>query len=100
MSKRKYDYVGNNSFEHAYGDCKYVADSIIDERSFQESDTGLLLYNMDRILEALKKQIAVKVKIYNEEVLKCPCCHEELGYFKINDEGYCMECGQKIKFVE
>lgn len=100
MSKGKYNYTGNNSFEHAYGDCKCVADSIVDEDSFQESDTGLLLYNMDRILEALKKQVSIKLKIYDEEVLKCPSCNEELGYFKTNGEGYCINCGQKIKFVE
>ena len=100
MSKRKYKYTDNSSFESAYNDCKLVDESIVDDQSFQDSDTGLVLYYMDRILDALKKQIAVKVKIYDEEVLKCPCCHEELGYFKINDEGYCMECGQKIKFVE
>lgn len=100
MGNKKYKYTGNNSFEYAYGDCKCVADSIVDERSFQESDTGLLLYNMDRILEALKKQVAIKLKIYDEEILKCPCCKEELGYYKTVGEGYCINCGQKIKFVE
>lgn len=100
MGKKKYKYTGNNSFEHAYGDCKCVVDSIVDEDSFQESDTGLLLYNMDRILEALKKQVSIKLKIYDEEILKCPSCNEELGYFKTNGEGYCINCGQKINFVE
>ena len=89
MGKKKYKYTGNNSFEHAYGDCKCVADDIVDYETFQDADTGLLLYNMDRILEALKKQVAIKVKIYDEEVLKCPCCKEKLGYYKTSEEGYC-----------
>lgn len=62
MGKKKYKYTGNNSFEHAYGDCKCVADDIVDYETFQDADTGLLLYNMDRILEALKKQVAIKEK--------------------------------------
>lgn len=100
MSKRKYKYTGNSSFESAYNDCKLVDESIVDDQSFQDSDTGLVLYYMDRILEALKKQVAIKLKIYDEEILKCPCCKEELGYFKTNGEAYCINCGQKIKFIK
>ena len=100
MGKRKYKYTGNSSFESAYNDCKLVDESIIDDQSLQDSGTELVLYYMDRILEALKKQISITVKIYDEEVLKCPSCNEELGYFKTNGEGYCISCGQKIKFIE
>ena len=53
--KKQYSYTGNSSFENAYHDCKIVADSIVDEESFQNADTGLVLYYMDRILEALEK---------------------------------------------
>jgi hypothetical protein len=54
MSK-EYKYCGNASFEDAYSDCKLVADSIVDDKSFQECDTGLVLYYMDRNLDALKE---------------------------------------------
>lgn len=95
-----YKYTGNASFKDALHDCKLVDDSIVDDRSFQKADTGLVLYYMDRILEALSRQVPVKVKIYNDEILKCPCCREELGYFKTSGYGHCINCGQKIKFVE
>lgn len=49
-----YSYCGNASFKQAYEDCKSVADTIIDHESFQKCDTGLILYYMDRILDALK----------------------------------------------
>lgn len=62
MGKRKYKYTGNSSFESAYNDCKLVDESIIDDQSLQDSGTELVLYYMDRILEALKKQIAITVK--------------------------------------
>ena len=55
---------------------------------------------MDRILEALRKQVSAKVKIYDDEILRCPCCNEELGYYKTSGIGYCIDCGQKIEFVE
>lgn len=99
MSK-KYNYKGNSSFENAYYDCRLVDKSIVSEQSFQEADTGLVLYYMDRIIEALKKQVPMKANIYDSEVVKCPYCHEELGYFKADGYGYCINCGQKIKFVE
>ncbi len=96
----KYDYKGNSSFESAYHDCELVDKKITDDKSFQEADSGLIFYYMDRILEALKKQVPVKMKIYENRILKCPCCHEEIGYFKISGESYCIYCGQKIKFIE
>ena len=97
---RKYNYTGNSSFENALYDCNLVDESIVDEESFQQADTGLVLYYMDRILEALRKQVSAKVKIYDDEILICPCCNEELGYYKTSGIGYCIDCGQKIEFVE
>lgn len=97
---KKYKYTGNLSFESAYHDCKLVDESITDEMSFQKADKGLVLSYMDRILEALQKQIPVKIRIYENRILGCPCCHEELGYFKTGGESYCINCGQKIKFIE
>lgn len=51
------------------------------------------------ILNALQKQIPRDVRIYEEENLLCPTCKESLGYYKTGGYGYCMECGQKIKFI-
>lgn len=55
---------------------------------------------VDVAISALKKQIPRKVKIYEEEILKCPICNEGLGYFKESGFGYCIDCGQKIEFIE
>lgn len=99
MSK-KYNYTTNSSFEKALHDCELVDESIVDEESFQQADTGLVLCYMDRILEALRKQMSAKVKIYDDEILRCPCCNEELGYYKTSGIGYCVNCGQKIEFAE
>ena len=48
---------------------------------------------------AMQKQISVNIDIYAEEVLKCPKCNEELGYYTKNECLYCINCGQKIKFI-
>lgn len=57
---KEYKYVGNASFKDAYHDVKLVADSIVDDESFQKADTGLLLYHIDRILEALESKVTEK----------------------------------------
>lgn len=102
----EYNYTGNLSFEEAYHDCKLVADSIVDEESFQNADKGLLLFYMDKILEALEKQIE-KVPYYsgdgyfNGELVydtwQCPNCGE---YYEVDYDtfDYCPTCGQKIKW--
>lgn len=83
--KTNYNYTGNASFERAYHDCKLVADSIVDAESFQAADTGLLLYHMDRILEALERQ--VKKKIYIVEIHDYDGC-ESKGYFTEYEKAY------------
>lgn len=98
----EYNYTGNSSFENAYYDCKLVADSIIDDKSFQEADTGLLLFYMDRILEALDKQVDMQViKKFDDKTKTnwcvCPVCFKGLGWEYCVKDGYCSKCGQKIK---
>ena len=50
---------GNDEFslEDAYHDCKFVFDGITDDDSFQEDDTGLILYYANEIIYALHKAL-------------------------------------------
>ena len=101
----EYNYTGNMSFEDAYHDCQIVADSIVDDKSFQEADTGILLFHLDRILEALDKQIDMHViKKFDKKAKAnwcvCPVCKTGLGweYTESARSRYCPKCGQKIKY--
>lgn len=102
--QKEYKYTGNASFEDAYHDCKLVADSIVDDESFQNADTGLILYYMDRILEALEKQVTKKVKEEQWIHTQCDCgyCFSKSypdGYYDVPyhmKTNYCPECGKKL----
>ena len=50
---------GNDEFslEAAYHDCKLVFDGITDDDSFQEADTGLVLYYANEIIYALQEAL-------------------------------------------
>ena len=93
----KYIYTGNSSFKDAYYDCKLVHDSIVDAESFQNADTGLILYCMDRVLEALEKQIPKKVKKPNRfpSDVKCPNGCMLYDTYAVD---YCDKCGQKLEW--
>ena len=78
----KYSYTGNSSFEDAYHDCKLVADSIVDSESFQKADTGLVLYYMDRIIEALEKATPKKPTPFTPRSI---------------ERYYCGDCGLRLK---
>lgn len=56
IEARRYTF-GNDEFnlEAAYHDCKLVFDGITDDDSFQEADTGLILYYANEIIYALQK---------------------------------------------
>ena len=55
---RRYAF-GNDEFnlEDAYHDCKLVFDGITDDDSFQEADTGLILYYANEIIYALHEAL-------------------------------------------
>ena len=57
----KYTF-GNDEFslEAAYHDCKLVFDGITDDDSFQEADTGLILYYTNEIIYALQETLEGK----------------------------------------
>ena len=59
--ERKYTF-GNDEFnlEYAYHDCKLVFDGITDDDSFQEADTGLILYYANEIIYALHEALKGK----------------------------------------
>ena len=59
--KRRYTF-GNDEFslEAAYHDCKLVFDGITDDDSFQEADTGLILYYANEIIYALHEALKGK----------------------------------------
>ena len=54
--------LGNDEFslEAAYHDCKLVFDGITDDDSFQEADTGLILYYANEIIYALHEALEGK----------------------------------------
>ena len=58
IEARRYAF-GNDEFdlEAAYHDCKLVFDGITDDDSFQEADTGLILYYANEIIYALQKAL-------------------------------------------
>lgn len=51
------------------------------------------------IYNALAKQVSRSVNIFDEEILTCPICKNELGFFMFEGTAYCSHCGQKIKFI-
>lgn len=60
---------GNNEFslEAAYHDCKLVFDGITDDASFQEADTGLILYYANEIIYALRKALEMANSALRED---------------------------------
>ena len=61
IDTRRYTF-GNDEFslEAAYHDCKLVFDGITDDDSFQEADTGLILYYANEIIYALQEALEGK----------------------------------------
>ena len=59
IDARRYTF-GNDEFslEAAYHDCKLVFDGITDDDSFQEADTGLILYYANEIIYALHEALS------------------------------------------
>lgn len=81
--------------EDVYYDYKLVADSITDDNSFQEADTGILLSHLYDVVKMLEKQIP-KEPVNFIEYLSCPSC-DHAFYFGCIDK-YCPKCGQAIKW--
>ena len=69
--ERKYTF-GNDEFnlESAYHDCKLVFDGITDDDSFQEVDTGLILYYANEIIYALHEALSCSEEPNRSDVIK------------------------------
>lgn len=70
LIERQHYTFGNNKFslEDAYHDCKLVFDGITDNDSFQEADTGLILYYANEIIYALHEALQ------GVELIHCKDC--------------------------
>ena len=68
--KRRYTF-GNDEFslEAAYHDCKLVFDGITDDDSFQETDTGLILYYANEIIYALHEALAKDTNVLSNDCI-------------------------------
>ena len=65
--------------------------------------------DVDRIIEALEKQIPINLVCIEDKFLHCPCCDEALSYKwekypteKINLDWlkFCWNCGQALKWEQ
>ena len=58
---RRYTFANDEfSLEAAYHDCRLVFDGITDDDSFQEADTGVILYYANEIIYALQEALEGK----------------------------------------
>ena len=93
-------------FADAYHDCKLVADSIVDDETFQKADSGLVLGYMREILEALEEiqqyRAIGTVSEFRElkekatAKRKCPNCNELLN----PEYRFCPTCRRKVDWSE
>jgi hypothetical protein len=92
----------DSSFENAYHDVKLVFDLITDDDTFQSADSGLVFSYLDRIVEALEKQVPKKITD-----CACPICNSVAveitsdGFMNPNEPfEYCCYCGQKLDWSD
>ena len=85
IETRRYTF-GNDEFslEDAYHDCKLVFDGITDDDSFQEADTGLILYYANEIIYALQE--ALEGKDTNVPTNDCISRQKAIDAFACTDE--------------
>lgn len=50
---------------------------------------------LDMCIEALEKQVAKKLVVWDNGTQHCPNCEHDLTYISSEDE-YCCRCGQKF----
>ena len=51
---------------------------------------------LEVVVEALEKQIAKKLVVWDNGTQHCPNCEHDLTYISSEDE-YCCRCGQKLE---
>ena len=50
---------------------------------------------LEVVVEALEKQVAKKLVVWDNGTQHCPNCEHDLTYISSEDE-YCCRCGQKL----
>jgi len=81
--KRRYTF-GNDEFslEAAYHDCKLVFDGITDDDSFQEADTGLILYYANEIIYALHEALDKDTNVLSSDCISRQAAFDEIARWK------------------
>ena len=51
---------------------------------------------LEVVIEALEKQVAKKLVVWDNGTQHCPNCEHDLTYISSEDE-YCCRCGQKLE---
>ena len=82
IERQRYTF-GNDKFclEDAYHDCKLVFDGITDDDSFQEADTGLVLYYANEIIYALREALQGVELIHCKDCKHWICHDKRCGYW-------------------
>ena len=58
---------------------------------------ALYIEEVQMCIEALEKQIAKKLVVWDNGTQHCPNCEHDLTYISSEDE-YCCRCGQKLDY--
>ena len=95
VDARRYTF-GNDEFslEAAYHDCKLVFDGITDDDSFQEADTGLILYYANEIIYALQEALEGKdTNVPSNDYISRQAAIDALKICDNNEDGInCYKC--------
>ena len=63
---------------------------------FEECHCGYIEEELKIAIEALEKQIAKKLVVWDNGTQHCPNCEHDLTYISSEDE-YCCRCGQRLE---
>ena len=88
IDERRYTF-GNDEFslEAAYHDCKMVFDGITDDDSFQEADTGLILYYANEIIYALQEALVKDTNVPTNDCISRQAAIDAF-YIQSDDDGW------------
>ena len=63
---------------------------------FEECHCGYIEEELELAIEALEKQVAKKLVVWDNGTQHCPNCEHDLTYISSEDE-YCCRCGQRLE---
>ena len=94
-------------FNAALEDCKRVRDGIKSDDDFQNADSGLVMYYLNTIVQALEIATTVKRGHWielpkalnpNENPCQCSNCKHVISfYYGYPKSKFCDECGAKME---